>query len=172
MDELYSVIDWVSSYSSITHKIMLHLDSTGSEYVRNRPRAPRFSVGQPSWIQIDKADIVTSIITILFGAVHCLAWNFRFPSETERLLWRIAALVTTVSPIGWTAVYTMSLIDDLEGIRAKRITVASINWLSTIVVPLYLVARVLLLLIAFISLRSLPRAAYETVYWTTFIPYV
>ena len=37
---------------------------------------------------------------------------------------------------------------------------------------LYVLSRVALLVIAFMSLRSLPPGAYETVHWTTFIPHV
>lgn len=147
-------------------------DFTGFESTQNRPRVPTFSAGNPSLVQNDKADIVTSVVTVLFGAVHCLAWTFHFPSETERLLWRIAALVSTASPIVWTIVYTLSFIDDRAHLGESHIKMETINMLSGIVVPLYLMARLILLVIACISLRSLPDAAYETVYWTTFIPHV
>lgn len=137
----------------------------------NRPRVPRFSAGQPSDIQIDQADVVTSVITVLFGAIHCFAWSFQFPSETERLLWRIASVVITASPIIWAALFTMLLIHHRGGDLSDSVAVTFVI-LSAIGVPLYLVARTILLVIAVISLRSLPPAAYENVYWTTFIPHV
>lgn len=34
----------------------------------------------------------SSIAGALFGAVHCLAWNFSSPSHTEQILWRAASL--------------------------------------------------------------------------------
>jgi hypothetical protein len=37
---------------------------------------------------------------------------------------------------------------------------------------LYVVARVVLLVQAFMTLRSLPPGAYQTVHWTTFIPHI
>ena len=37
---------------------------------------------------------------------------------------------------------------------------------------LYILARAVTLVLAFISLRDLPPGAYETVHWTTFIPHV
>lgn len=47
---------------------------------------------------------------LLFGGVHLIAWNFAFPSETERLLWRITALYCACFPIGYlllcSSVYT------------------------------------------------------------------
>jgi hypothetical protein len=36
---------------------------------------------------------------IAFGALHCLAWNARFPTDTERLLWRISSLYLMISPV-------------------------------------------------------------------------
>jgi len=151
---------------------LAQLDSTGFEYSQNLRRVPRFSAGQPSPVQIDTADIVTSIITVLFGAIHCFAWSFHFPSHTEQLLWRIASVITAALPVIWGVVYTLSLMDDLENQEGKRIHLKTIYTLSSIVVPLYLIARLILLVLAFTTLRSLPVAAYETVYWTTFIPHI
>jgi hypothetical protein len=37
---------------------------------------------------------------------------------------------------------------------------------------LYIIARVVLLVLAFLSLKSLPPKAYETVNWTTFMPHI
>lgn len=115
---------------------------------------------------------MTSIITVLFGAVHCFAWSFDFPSETERLLWRIASVLTTVSPIIWTVVYALFLMDFRKSSGRIFHTYTTLNNLSTTVIPFYLVGRMILLILAFIGLRSLPPAAYETVYWTTFIPHL
>ena len=131
----------------------------------NYSRVPRFSAGDPGLVQVDQADIVTSIITILFGAVHCFAWHYDFPSGTERLLWRVASLITTALPIAWTAVYSLFLMGEHIGARA----VISI---SAIVVPFYLIGRAMLLVIAVTSLRSLPYDAYKTVRWITFIPHI
>lgn len=142
------------------------LDSPGDESTQNHVKVPRFFAGAPSLVEADKVDIVTSIVTILFGAVHCFAWSFHFPSETERLLWRIASLVTTASPIVWTIVYTFALMDDPEDSGPKHISTNTLYSLSAIVVPVYLIARIILLVIALLSLRSLSPAAYETVYWT------
>ena len=38
------------------------------------------------------------IVAIIFGAFHCIAWNFQFPSHTEQLLWHIGALIITLIP--------------------------------------------------------------------------
>ena len=145
-----------------------HGTSIGLEIQGDRSRVPRFSAGDPSGVQVCKADIVTSIITILFGAVHCFAWSYDFPSGTERLFWRVASLITTALPIVWTAVYSLTLID----VRGTELTYKTVVGISAIVVPFYLIGRAMLLVIAVTSLRSLPYDAYKTVRWITFIPHI
>jgi hypothetical protein len=36
---------------------------------------------------------------MLFGLLHCAAWDFHFPTPVERLLWRIAAVETSLLPL-------------------------------------------------------------------------
>jgi hypothetical protein len=39
---------------------------------------------------------------LLFGAVHCVAWNFEFPTELEMIFWRLSSIVTAVVlPVTW-----------------------------------------------------------------------
>lgn len=146
----------------------------GFEDRGNHPRVPRFSAGQPGRKQIAIADIFASIITVLFGAVHCFAWHFYFPSGSEQLLWRIAAVLTTALPIGLIAIFVTILLhfDHLlpNGWFDKIGT--TLGDVIIVIVPIYLIGRIILLVLAFTSLRSLPAAAYETVRWTTFIPHV
>lgn len=35
----------------------------------------------------------------IFGGIHCLAWNFSFPTYSELILWRVCSLITTLFPI-------------------------------------------------------------------------
>jgi hypothetical protein len=34
-----------------------------------------------------------------FGGLHCLAWNFHFPTHGEALTWRVCSIVTSVLPL-------------------------------------------------------------------------
>lgn len=46
--------------------------------------------------------LLTVFFCLLFGGLHCLAWNFHFPTPIERLLWRICSIVVSVSiPVAW-----------------------------------------------------------------------
>ncbi|KAJ5606393.1 hypothetical protein N7510_009174 [Penicillium lagena] len=44
------------------------------------------------------AIIVLGILSALFGCLHIIAWNFEFPSEVEKLLWRIATVMSILVP--------------------------------------------------------------------------
>jgi hypothetical protein len=113
--------------------------------------------------------IAGAVIATIFGGIHCVAWSFQFPSHPEQLLWRIASLSITCSPM---VLVFAGLVVDLDTLLP--------DWLQFVPVPiglvvspvLYVLSRVALLVIAFMSLRSLPPGAYETVHWTTFIPHV
>ena len=38
-------------------------------------------------------------VGIIFGSIHCTAWQFQFPSYIEQLLWRISAISVTGAPL-------------------------------------------------------------------------
>ena len=109
------------------------------------------------------ADVVVLAVGVCFGAIHCIAWVFSFPTYAELLIWRISSVAITAVPI---YIFLMAI---LAG-WLYSMTFAIISILPAGV--LYIIARVVTLVLAFISLRDLPPGAYETVHWTTFIPHV
>ncbi|KAK2596001.1 hypothetical protein N8I77_013513 [Diaporthe amygdali] len=36
--------------------------------------------------------------SLIFGSLHCLAWNFEFPTRVELLCWRVASLMSAILP--------------------------------------------------------------------------
>ncbi|CRL23185.1 unnamed protein product [Penicillium camemberti] len=42
--------------------------------------------------------IVLAVLSAVFGCIHIIAWNFEFPSDVEKLLWRIATIMSIVVP--------------------------------------------------------------------------
>ena len=45
------------------------------------------------------ADGIVLGVGVCFGAIHCIAWLFSFPTHTELLMWRISSVAITVLPI-------------------------------------------------------------------------
>jgi hypothetical protein len=109
--------------------------------------------------------IAEILIAMIFGGIHCIAWSFSFPTHVEQILWRASSVAIIFIPILW-AVFVVFAYFDLQKI--------SISFLvfSTLFSVIYPFARLVLLIVSFISLRSLPPSAFYTVRWTTFIPHV
>jgi hypothetical protein len=112
--------------------------------------------------------IYISLVSIaaVFGAIHCIAWPFPFPSDEERILWRVCSVVITGAPI---AVVPLVLI---------VLKLDSDSWVGDVTGVLlwvlffaYTTSRASLLVLAFLSLRALPPDAYRSVQWTSFIPH-
>ena len=102
---------------------------------------------------------ILTISTAVFGSLHCLAWNFTFSSLAERMIWRVSSIVIISAPIVCLVVNLVS--DSVE------------YWVATQIVELllsaYCVARLMIIGIAFSSLRSMPSEVYITT-WSKYIP--
>ena len=122
-------------------------------------------ISHHQWTFIDDGVIVTGTI---FGALHCLAWNFQFPSRTERLLWRIAGVGSAATPLAYALVFNVH--HSLKGTHRFR-PLVRILFLLTIVLPVfYILARLYLMVEAFRSLFFLPPEAFITT-WSAQIPH-
>ncbi|KAN0084437.1 hypothetical protein V8E55_007941 [Tylopilus felleus] len=109
---------------------------------------------------------------LLLGGLHLIAWNFHFPTEAEKILWRVASLVLVAGPpasfillgliagLAW-GLWMDSNMSDCFGTSMLGIVFA-----------LGVVSRTLLVALMLASLRSLPPTAYQTVSWTAYIPHL
>lgn len=43
--------------------------------------------------------IMVGVSSVVFGGMHCIAWDFEFPSRTELVCWRIASLISAILPV-------------------------------------------------------------------------
>ena len=132
-------------------------------------RVPRFWANSTDSEQ-ETANIIVVWVGVCFGAIHCIAWHFSFPTHTELLIWRISSIAITSVPI--YTILGLVLAGLLEGMGFNKFADA-VGYFSPLFSGiLYILARAATLVLAFISLRDLPPGAYETVHWTTFIPHV
>ena len=141
----------------------------GDVNLSREDRVPRF------WANSDKdyviiADAIVLVVGVCFGAIHCIAWIFSFPTHEELLMWRISSVGITAVPVFAPFMFLLAIwLNDSMNFQYSAITVMSSILPAGI---LYILARAVTLVLAFTSLRDLPPGAYETVYWTTFIPHI
>jgi hypothetical protein len=110
---------------------------------------------------------------MVFGGIHLIGWYFLFQQHTEQILWRAASIAISCAPVfvflffGYrlssVAKYLHSIIDDIIEVFLFSAMIASSF--------LYITARITLIILVLLSLRSLPPGAYCTVAWTQFIPH-
>ena len=112
-----------------------------------------------------------TVLSILFGGLHLIAWDSHFPTPKERLLWRIASAFSAgVMPL----LYTMGTV--VTHIALRVIPDFTFKYKDLIFsIPIvfcslsYSVCRLYLLGESFASLRSLPQQAFDGT-WSTNLP--
>jgi hypothetical protein len=144
---------------------------------RNSARRPPRGV-----LVIDWAIIIVVASTYL--CIHLIGWNFTFPTTVERQLWRSAAMVLLGSMVSYWLIFIIYLW--LEPVICRLFGFSKVNngveflrllplWVqylgAAIWIGSYGTARLYLIVEAFISLRALPLAAYETVTWSSILPH-
>lgn len=112
---------------------------------------------------------VSAFSGMLFGMIHCLAWNFNSPSQSERILWRVPSL----GVVGLCFFMLVGgIIYTLTGVSPKNIGKKTIFTFRVLSSFLYISSRLSLLTLSFLSLRALPDSALDTVQWSLFIPHI
>ncbi|KAF5326786.1 hypothetical protein D9619_004211 [Psilocybe cf. subviscida] len=135
------------------------------------------------------ATAVASAIAILFGAIHCVGWNFIFRTPQERTLWQIWSIIITAAPlflfarsiVWYLFIRRLSRVDHVAQLLgrksvlllkiAKHIKGPGV-WVTTTLVPVYVIARCGLVLQALVALRDLQVAERAPVNWVNLLPHV
>ena len=164
-------------------------------------RIPTFFPFEDEPLANQACHLGVAIISLLFGLIHCLGLSLVFPSGAERLIWRVSAVIIAALPVLILLSYSLVLFfrivyekwfriqqadrtspqfrhEDILNFLIKWFVMPitrfrkAIWWIFVILIPLYLLARMTLLVEAFLSLRSLPSGAYSVVNWTEYLPHI
>lgn len=120
--------------------------------------------GRPLWAE----DLGFALGGIIFGAIHCVAWNFAFPTDLEKILWRISSVITAAAiPMLYFGQFTLILIDDKTWLDVRPAYIA----FAWIIYLIYTSIRFFLIVEVFRSLFYSPPDTFETT-WSTSIPHV
>ena len=130
--------------------------------LRNGPlRVPTFySFTEVRWDRI----IFATCISVLFGAIHSVAWYFEFSTSPERWGWRISSIIVSAVPL-----ILLSMLRASES-RIGSTIIYYFFW--NVFFWAYIFSRIALLLFPLIALRALPPGAYADLDWATIIPHI
>lgn len=117
------------------------------------------------WVDQNLSLYLLGFFACAFGALHCLAWNPPFPTSNEKLAWRISSVTTTVIPALFFTFMSYLDIKKKEAGDRFEVIVSIFGF-----VP-YLIGRATLVVLAFMTLRSLPADAFQTVNWNEYLPH-
>ena len=95
----------------------------------------------------------------IFNGIHIAAWHSAFPSLTEQMMWRVCSTVAWGSLLAFYAALFLG--------NEVLVLVVAIG----IIAPVYMTARLYLVVECLLELRSLPAAVYSDVPWSQFLPH-
>ncbi|KAF7370038.1 hypothetical protein MSAN_00633800 [Mycena sanguinolenta] len=139
---------------------------------------PLSSVSVPSYWSIENqfdlgagAGILLAPVGAVFGAVHCAAWDAVFPTLTEMWIWRTSSLAIVAIP-GLISLLTVIAMLDSEDEDWVSVVSAAAVVIVMLGGPIYIAARLILIVLPFVELRLLPPSVFVDVNWSTYIPHI
>lgn len=143
-------------------------EEDGDDIAEDASRVPTLWAGRLTKSQRGWAASIGIFLAMGFGAIHCVAWNYTFLSRTEQILWRLGSVIVITVPF--------LLFVPVVDVMRRSVSIWYHNLVFGFAVPfgvtIYLVGRMVLIVLPFISLRSLPLDAYKDIEWTHFVPHI
>jgi len=130
---------------------------------------------------------MTGLLSCLYAGSHASAWSSHFPSYIERWIWRGACIgIAAGVPFGCAILYLLRPVYqklenmEIQSNRWKKIVfryshssvLVIFHLFFGLTIIVYVCSRLFIPLEAFISIRSLPVGAFETVEWAEYWPHV
>lgn len=141
-----------------------------SGQTRSRIANNRYTLAQGLWVTLPPFLMIS-----VFGGIHCIAWNFVFPTKVEQLLWRISAI--SVTALGTLMLFMVEVTFRLQAqSRLEAPSRFEVSWrigaLNSLFIFLYVIIRSYMIVEIFIGLRMLPVGVYQGIDWISFVPYL
>ncbi|KAI0062789.1 hypothetical protein BV25DRAFT_1825333 [Artomyces pyxidatus] len=131
--------------------------------LRREPKVPTFYGGSADGSDNDIfADIIALTVAMVFGVVHCAAWNYTFPSRVEEVIWRVSSIAIVAVPgalMFSVSALVMDILDSQNSVLTGAVAIV-MTIIFILSAPIYIGARTLLFAVSFTTLRSLPYEAY------------
>lgn len=123
-------------------------------------------------------------VSVCFGSVHLSGWNLDFPTTIERWLWRSSSLIVTIIPATWGLVLISLVKPGIDFSMTMLVIWYTQSWSNkswrqwALYGPasffwfVYYLARAVLVVECFTSMRSMDSSTYRTVSWTDYTPHL
>ena len=157
---------------------------------------PRFTNDRFPVIGASNDAILLFLVILVYCCLHFIAWHFSFPTHTERILWRVGCITIVATSFIFLACETyqdghrigrwerwyikmfpkqagnIARVDTMEKRRREMEFIPL--WEVIIMSPvtmIYTLARTYIVVEVFVSLRSLPSGAFDSVQWSNYVPH-
>lgn len=119
--------------------------------------------------------LVFALFGFIFGGLHCIGWNFNFPTRIEQILWRYTSLGITVIPLVVAPIdYFMATRLGTRDINScptfEKVALLILDLVMTVLLFVYVPVRLSIIAQAFALMRNQPASAFTAVDWTKYIP--
>jgi hypothetical protein len=121
--------------------------------------------------------LVFALFGVIFGGLHCIGWSFEFPTHAEQTLWRstslgITAIPLIVAPIDFLLATRLHTRDIESCGKLEQYVLLTLDLVMTVLLFIYVPARLFLIAQALALLRSQPPSALTAVDWTKYLPHL
>ena len=121
--------------------------------------------------------VVFALFGAIFGGLHCIGWHFSNPTRSELILWRATSLAITVipfivAPIDFFLAIRLQNRDINSCQKLERKALLILDLIMTILLFIYVPARLSLIAQALALLRNQPPSAFVAVDWTKYFPHL
>jgi len=115
--------------------------------------------------------VVFAFFGMIFGGLHCIGWNFTYPTPFEQHLWRASSVAITAIPLAVAPIdYVLENFELNKGFG--RVVGRILDLIMTILLFIYVPARLSLITQALVLLRNQPQSTFLAVDWTKYIPHI
>ena len=122
--------------------------------------------------------VVFALFGVIFGGLHCIGWSFEYPTHSEQTLWRAMSLAITVIPLIVAPIDLLLAarlrIHDIKSCKTfERTALLALDLIMTILLFIYVPARLCLIALALASLRTYQLStAHFAIDWTQYVPHL
>ncbi|KAJ6142837.1 hypothetical protein N7471_002290 [Penicillium samsonianum] len=158
---------WVHRYAQIKKETVFSVFAQAARWFIGAATGPVDTTDDPytGLYKPSHGLIVTAIntfVAFLYCGIHLAGWTFPFPTEAERITW----LVSSLACVALVGIYSLAF-NARKGFWYRIILLVELSCFA-----IYVILRLIIMALAFTSLRALPVGSYTTVEWVMSIPHV